>query len=66
MADKAPAEKSAADILIEMQLEEKRLAAINPLAREETPVKKGEKHEDGAAIDTRHTYANGAIVETYK
>lgn len=65
-AKKSPAaEKSAADILIEMQLEAERQKHINPLAVvEDTPVK-GEKNEAGVAVTHRRVFANGTVVETY-
>lgn len=66
---KAPAPekagKSAADLLIEMQLEEKRLKAINPLAIESDEAVVGEKTEDGVPIGSRRVFADGAVLETY-
>ena len=65
---KTPAEagaKSAADLLIEMQLEKERKAAINPMAVTEEVEPKGEKTEDGAKIMKRITFANGTVAELY-
>lgn len=64
-AKKTPAEKSAADVLIEMQLEAERQKQINPLAIVEDTEVKGEKNEDGVGIAHRRVFANGTVVENY-
>lgn len=59
------AAKTAADLLIEMQLEEKRLKSINPLVVTEESAVEGRKNEDGADITTRKVFADGAVLESY-
>lgn len=66
---KAPApvkaEKSAADLLIELQLEEKRIKSINPLVVTEESVVEGKTNIDGTGIATRKVFADGAVLESY-
>lgn len=57
--------KSAADLLIEMQLEEKRRLSINPLVIESEDAVSGETTEEGVSIATRRVYADGAVLESY-
>ncbi|TAE78760.1 MAG: hypothetical protein EAZ84_00385 [Verrucomicrobia bacterium] len=57
--------KSAADILVEMQLEEKRRLSINPLVVTEDTVVVGETTEDGTSISARRVFADGAVLESY-
>lgn len=58
------AEKSAADLLIEMQLAEKVRKETNPMAvADEAEV--SEKTDDGTTIINRRTYANGTVLETF-
>lgn len=59
------APKSAADLLIEMQLEKELRASVNPLAVVEVETPKGEKNDSGADVVSRVTFANGAVLENY-
>ncbi len=57
-------EKSAADLLIEMQLAEKVRKETNPMAvADEAEV--SEKTDEGTTIINRRTYANGTVLETF-
>lgn len=60
------ADKTAADLLIEMQLEKERQAAINPMVViETTEVSAKDKNEAGVSVVARTVYANGTVLESY-
>lgn len=57
--------KSAADVLIEMQLKEKLEKSINPLAVTEESVDGKTETDSGTVIAARRVYANGSVLESY-
>lgn len=57
------AEKSAADLLIEMQLKAEKEKALNPMAIDSIEEVKGEKTSEGVNIATRIVFANGSVLE---
>lgn len=59
------AKKSAADILIEMQLEEKRKASANPMVIVSEEFIDAERIEGKGVVVHRKVFADGAVLENY-
>lgn len=59
------ATKTAADILIEMQLEEQRKKATNPLVVVSEETIDAELEEGKGVVVARKVFADGAVLETY-
>lgn len=60
-----PAQKSAAEILVEMQLAKEIKAQRNPLAVVESRKPKGQKNEEGVKIASEIVFENGSVVQNY-
>ena len=59
------APKSAADLLIQMQLEKELEAKRNPLAVTDVAEVSDAKNEAGTSIVQRQVFANGTVLENY-
>lgn len=60
------APKSAADALIEQLAAEQLAKSINPLAKSEIKDVKVDPNKTGPQVAQIVTYANGAVLETYR